>query len=436
MNSSSERIVFTGSGIVCGSGATVAEIWARIESGESSIDKFHWERGRVRRYEWDSSSWPCGIASEVKEDNRTLVPDRKLHKTISRKDMYGIYASEQAIKESGVLNCRETMTDSSRDSFNDRSGLIVGSGGANYHDDYDFLPLIHEVKGELNGFGRELSNQVTPMWLLRNLPNNVLCHVGIQWQLKGTNACITNQCASSPMAVAESASAILNDEADRIVAVGHDSVLEPEHMLYYETLGLLSREIPKPFDASRSGTVFGEGGGAIVLEKQSDAVERGAEVIGEFLGFGSTCEATGTVELNPTGEGLKRAIEEALENAGLVPSDVGMICAHGNGTKASDLTEGLAIESVFGENIPPVTAFKWAYGHLIGAAGIVDLIMTLESLKRGIVPGVSSFSEVDPQLAGLPVGRTHTELEGDVALVICRAFGGLNVVLAVRGAER
>ena len=167
MKNAPGKIVFTGSGIVCGSGSSVAEVWENLAAGKTSIAEFHWERGRVRRYEWGNEGWPCRVASEVKEDNRTLVPDRKLHKTISRKDMYGIYAAEQAIEDSGVLKCRDNMDAASREAFNDRTGLIVGSGGGNYQDNYDFFPLIYEANEEMPGFGRELNNRVTPMWLLR-----------------------------------------------------------------------------------------------------------------------------------------------------------------------------------------------------------------------------------------------------------------------------
>ena len=225
-----EKIVITGSGIVCGSGATVEDVWSTLISGVTSVAPY--ER-------WNGEKWPVKVASEVKENNRTLVPDRKLHKTISRTDMLGIYASEKAIENSGILQHREGLSEEEVVTFNDRTGLIVGSGGGNYTSNYDYLPLMHEAKGELHAFGTELSAQVTPMWLLKNLPNNVLCHVGIRGQFKGTNACITNQCASGIMAVAESASAILNDEADRIIAAGHDAPFEPEMVLYYYKLELI-----------------------------------------------------------------------------------------------------------------------------------------------------------------------------------------------------
>ncbi|MDF1658941.1 MAG: beta-ketoacyl-[acyl-carrier-protein] synthase family protein [Verrucomicrobiales bacterium] len=423
MKNASEKIVFTGSGIVCGAGANVNDIWNVLESGETAVGPYT---------QWDGENWPVKVAAEVKENNRTLVPDRKLHKTISRTDMFGIYAAEQAIENSGILAQRDALPEDKQGGFNDRTGLIVGSGGGCYQSNYDYLPLITEAKGELHDFGKELSNQVTPMWLLKNLPNNVLCHVGIRGQLKGTNACITNQCASGIMAVAESASAIWNGEADRIVAAGHDSPFEPEMVYYYHKLGLMSDEAPKPFDKERSGTVFGEGAASVVLEKEEEAKARGAEILGEFLGFGCCSEATGVLDLSPDGDGVQRAIEQALDDAELSPSDIGMICAHGNGTPASDLTESIGIREVFGEAIPPVTGFKWAYGHLIGASGIADLVMTLEALKREMLPGIGTLAKVDSAMGDFPVSSSSTKPASQNALVICRGFGGMNVVLAVR----
>ncbi len=420
---SREKIAITGSGIVCGAGSSVASVWDALEKGESAIAPIQ---------QWNADNWPVKNAAEVKENNRTLVTDRKLHKTISRTDMFGIYASEQAIENSGFLSFRENLVESDVDRYNDRTGMLVGSGGGNYLDNYDYFPLMTETDCELKAFGEQLSSLVTPMWLLKNLPNNVLCHVGIRNQLKGTNACITNQCVSGLMAVAESAAAIRNGEADRIVAAGHDSPLEPEMVYYYHRLGLMSEDVVRPFDKNRDGTIFGEGAGAVVLEKFSEAEERGSEILGEYLGFGCCSEATGVLDLEASGEGVERAIEEALFDAGLEKGDVGMICCHGNGSKASDLTESLAIKRVFGDDIPPSTSFKWAYGHLIAASGIVDFVMALEALKQRKVPGIGTLEEVDPRIESLPVSRELTSPRSDTALVICRGFGGMNVVTAIR----
>ena len=423
MSGSREKIAITGSGIVCGAGASVSMVWDALEKGESAI-------GPIQQ--WDADKWPVKNAAEVKENNRTLVSDRKLHKTISRTDMFGIYASEKAIENSGLPAFRESLAESEVDRFNDRTGMLVGSGGGNYLDNYDYFPLMTETDCELKAFGEQLSSMVTPMWLLKNLPNNVLCHVGIRNQLKGTNACITNQCVSGLMAVAESAAAIRNGEADRIVAAGHDSPLEPEMVYYYHRLGLMSEDVVRPFDRNRDGTIFGEGSGAVVLEKFSEAEERGSEILGEYLGFGCCSEATGVLDLEASGEGVARAIEEALSDSGLEKEDVGMICAHGNGTVASDLTEALAIRNVFGDSMPPVTSFKWAYGHLIAASGIVDFVMTLEALKQQKIPGVATLEEIDSQISPLSISRETVAPLGKTALVICRGFGGMNVVTAIR----
>ncbi len=423
MSSKEEKLVFTGSGIVNGSGSSVAEIWKQVSQGASS----------VRPYEqWDGETWPVKVASEISLLPRDLVPERKLHKSIAQTDMFGIYASEQAISGSGFLDQREGLEEDALNRFNDRSGLIVGSGAGSYCSNYDYFTLMEEADASLPKFGEELSNMVTPMWLLKNLPNNVLCHVGIRAQLKGTNACITNHCSSGIMAVSESASAIWNGEADRIVAAGHDDPFEPEMVLHFYKLGLMSGKTPRPFDQDRDGTVFGQGAAAVVLEKGSEAEARCANILGEFLGFGCCSEATGILDLDPDGDGVTRAIEQALSDAGLAPSDVGMICAHGNGTTASDRTEAMGIRAVFGDAIPPVTSFKWAYGHMVGASGIADLVLTLEALKQRTVPGIASLAKLDPELTDFPVQKDNSEPIGDVALVICRGFGGMNVVLAVR----
>lgn len=430
MKHAGEKIVFTGSGIVCGAGTSVAEVWERLEKGETAVAPFT---------QFDGTNWPVKVAAEVLQDNRFLVSDRKLHKTIARTDMFGIYATESAIEDSGLPAYREGLGEAETDTFNDRTGLIVGTGGGNYRSNYDFLPLMTAAKaapeGELPYFGRELGNQVTPMWLLKNLPNNVLCHVGIRGQYKGTNACITNQCSSGVLAVAEGASAIWNNEADRIAAAGHDSPFEPEMVFYYHQLGLMSGEAPRPFDAERNGTVFGEGSAAVVLEREADAKARGARVLGEFLGFGCCSEATGILDLEDDGDGVRRAIESALADSGITKEQVGLICAHGNGNEASDRTESMGIRSVFGDDIPPVTAFKWAYGHLIAASGIADLVMILEVLKRGVIPGIATLGEVDPLIAPFPISREAATPRSDIALLICRGFGGMNVVLVVRGAS-
>jgi 3-oxoacyl-[acyl-carrier-protein] synthase-1 len=357
----------------------VDAIWDAVVQGRSAIKEIS---------SWDPSRWPARVAAEVTGvDNRMLVEDRKLHKLITRTDLFGLYAAGAAIQRSGIAAYRESLAAEAVPRFNDRSGVFVGSGGGNYRSNYDFFPLLTASGGDLQGFGRELEATVNPMWLLRNLPNNVLCHIGIRHSFKGTNACITNQCMGGVMAIGEAAAAIRNDEADRAVAVGHDAPIEPETLLNYYNLGLLSGTAVRSFDRQRDGTVFGEGAAAVVLETEAAAAARHAPVLGEFLGSGCVSEATGIVDVRPDGDGVGRAIELALADAKISPDAVGMIVAHGNGTRASDASEAAAIRRVFGASPPPVTAFKWAYGHSIAASGALDLVMALHALRAHVVPG-------------------------------------------------
>ena len=310
--------------------------------------------------------------------------------------------------------------------------MFAGSGGGNYRSNYDFFPALTAAQDDLKKFGGEFSQAVNPMWLLRHLPNNVLCHVGIRHGFKGTNACVTNQCAGGVVALAEAAAAIRAGEADRAVAVGHDTPFEPETCYNFHILGLLANEAPRPFDRNRSGTVFGEGAAAVVFEKAEDARSRQALVLGEFLGSGCVTEGMGVLEVRADGDGLSRAITLALADAGISTNDVGMIATHGNGTPASDASEARAIKRVFGSSVPPATSFKWAYGHLIAASGVIDLVLALTALRQGIVPGIATLKTPDADLLPFPVSAQPQTPRSDVALILCRGFGAMNVALLVR----
>jgi len=422
--SASRNIVITGVGAVCGAGRTVDSIWDAIVNGRSAITAIA---------EWDATKWPARMAAAVTGvDNRTLVEDRKLHKMISRTDMFGLYAAGQAIQQSGVAAHRDALDEAAAAKFNDRSGVFAGSGGGNYRSNYDFFPALTAANGSLPRFGQEFSNSVNPMWLLKNLPNNVLCHVGIRHGFKGTNACVTNQCVGGAMALAEAASAIRAGEADRAAAVGHDTPLEAETVFNYHQIGLMAPDTLRPFDRNRKGTIFGEGAAALLLETAADAQARNATVLGEFLGFGCVSEATGILDVRPDGDGVGRAIQLALKNAGVSADAVGLVVAHGNGTQASDASEAIAICRVFGEKSPPVTGFKWAFGHLIAASGVLDVVLTLNALRQKIVPGIATLQTIDPALAPLAVSASPQKPRSDIALVLCRGFGGMNVALVVR----
>jgi len=420
------RVVITGIGAVCAAGRDPQAILEAVCAGRSSI-------GPIRQ--WDVAHWPMQAAGEISDLNpRDMVEDRKLHKLIRRTDLFGLYAAARAIDASAMVAYRATLASDAAAAYSDRTGVYVGSGGGNYESQYDYFPLLTTANEELPAFGRELSSTVNPMWLLRTLPNNVLGHIGIRHGFKGANACITNHSIGGTLAVIEATEALRTGEADRALAVGHDAPIEPQMVLYYHDVGLLSKDTIRPFDARRDGSLFGEGAAAFALETEDSALSRAAPILGEVLGGASATDAQGLLAIRDDGDALARAMESALTDAGIRASDVGMIAAHGNGTPQSDASEAAAIRRVFGDNAPPATAFKWAFGHLIAGAGIIEAVLALESLRRRIVPGTATFAVADPVCAGVKVSAEPQLPRSDVVMVLCRGFAGTNAALLLRAA--
>ncbi len=417
-------IVVTGSGVLCAAGKQPAEVWEAICAGRNALSPIQ---------QWDTTGWPRRTAGEIQDlDPVALLKDRKIQKLIRRSDVLGLYAADQAVGTSGITAYRDTLDEAATAAYNDRTGVYVGSGGGTYAAQYDYFPLLTATEGDLERFGRELPDTVNPMWLLRTLPNNVLCHVGIRHNLKGPNACITNHSVSGMLAVIEAMEALRNGEADRALAVGHDAPIEPQMVLYFHRLGLLARDSIRSFDVSRDGSLFGEGAGALMLETAASAAARDAPVLGQVLGSGYTSDADGLLNIDPDGVALSDAIQIALDDARLRPADIGMIVGHANGTPQSDVSEAAAILRVFGADAPPVTGFKWAFGHLISASGIVEAALALCALAERTVPGIATLRQVDPAIAGLPVSARHAPARSDVALVLSRGFAGTNAALLMR----
>jgi 3-oxoacyl-[acyl-carrier-protein] synthase I len=421
---SKPRILITGAGAICGSGRTPAEVLAALLAGRTAITALE---------QWDTAGWPVAIAAEVGDYNAgALTGDRKLLKYIRRGDVFGLYAADRAIEQAGLTPWRATLDEAAAVRFADGTGVFVGSGGGTFNNQYDYLPLIAAAHGELETFGRELSATVSPMWLLRSLPNNVLGHIGIRHGLKGPNACITHHSISGLLALAEAAEALRDGECERAVVAAHEAPIEPQTLLYYHQMGLLSPTALRPFDARHDGSAMGEGGAALVLETQAAAEARGAVVLGEMLGSGSGGDALGLLPVDEHGAALARAIRIALASAGIAPAEVGMVVAHGNGTVNSDVSEARALAQVFGSDMPPVTAFKWAFGHLLAAAGLIESVLAVAAMRAGVVPGLAGLGEIDPACAALDVAPMQRQPTSDIVLLVSRGFGGTNAACVLR----
>jgi 3-oxoacyl-[acyl-carrier-protein] synthase-1 len=421
------RIVITGSSAICGAGQDPVSI---IDALLESRSAFAPIAG------WDAQTWAGKLAAEVKDYNGgKLLGDRKLLKLVRRSDVFGIYAGTQAIEQSGLSAWRETLDENQANAYADQTGCYVGSGGGAFEVNYDFFPLMAETGESLPKFGQELSSMVNPMWLLRSLPNNVLCHVSIRNQLKGPNGCITNHTTSGVLAVIESAWALREGDAQRVVAIGHDAPIEPQTLLYLDKVGLISKDLLRPYDERHDGCLLGEGAASLVLETEASAQERGATILGEYLGGGDASEGEGIFAVRQDGDGLSRAIEGALADAGLNAADVGMIVAHANGTQGSDSSEAAALLRVFGSDMPPVTGFKWSIGHLFAASGAIDVALGLEACRRNVVPGIATLDQLASSCQGLNVSKQNRPARSDVVLVLCRGFAGTNAAVLLRAAR-
>lgn len=420
------RLVITGSAAICGAGHTPTEIVDSLLTGKPAM-------GAIES--WDTTDWPCTVASSVQQYNGgKLIGDRKLLKLVRRSDVFGIYAGDQAIAQAGLSEYRQSLEEDKALVYADATGCYVGSGGGAFEVNYDYFPLMAETGDDMRAFGQELSSMVNPMWLLRSLPNNVLCHISIRHQLKGVNGCITNHTTSGMLSLIESAWALREGEADRVVAIAHDAPIEPQTLLYLNRVGLLANEEATPFDRRHSGCLLGEGAGAMVLETETSARERGAVILGEYLGGADCTEGESLFDVREDGDGVRRSILGAVQDAGIALSDIGLIVSHGNGTPGSDRSEAVALKAVFGESMPAVTSVKWSAGHLFGAAGMLDLAVGLECARRQVVPGIGNFEQAAPGCEAINVSSASRAAASPVVLVISRGFGGTNSAVLLRAA--
>ena len=239
------RIVITGNSAICAAGLDPSAIVDTLIAGRSMF---------APRADWDSEKWPNSLVAEVSEYNGgKLLGDRKLLKLVRRSDVFGIYAGTQAIEQAGLPAYTQALEEAAAAEYADQTGCYVGSGGGAFEVSHDFFPLMAESGESLEIFGKELPNTVNPMWLLRSLPNNVLCHVSIRNRLKGPNGCMTNHTTSGILSVIESAWTLREGDAQRVVAIAHDAPIEPQTLLYLDRVGLVSKDLLRPFDTRHDG---------------------------------------------------------------------------------------------------------------------------------------------------------------------------------------
>ncbi len=416
------KVLVTGYGLITAAGESAEETWKSIQTGRTGI-------GPITH--WDTSAWTDLLGGEIKDyDPKRLYPDRKLLKLLSRQDVLGLNAAIQGVEHSQLIPWRDQQPDT--ETINEKVGIFVGSPGNKFYQQYDYLPLLAQGGGNTKIFAEKLQENVHPMWLLKTLPNNVLAYTGIRYGFKGPNQNIANHAVSGVQAILEAYHAIRSGQIDRAVVVAYDYGIAAQEQMYYQGTGLLSKTQVHSFDVKRDGTVMGEGAGALVLEASHAATERGAAIYGEVLGGGTVSEGEGILSQTRSGEGLKTCILNTLRKAGLTEKDVGMIAAHANGTRVSDASEAAAILSCFQSSKVPVTGFKWATGHTLTAAGVIESILMLLALRKGSAPGIPTLNQKDPEFEHLPASALAQPVTSSVGLLISRAFYSLNSALLLK----
>jgi 3-oxoacyl-[acyl-carrier-protein] synthase I len=426
--SASNRVFVTGVGANSACGNHSDALWDAVLAGQTGIAPIQ---------NANLSSWTHQLGGELKTyEPKKMLPDRKLLKAISRQDVLGIHAASQAIEDSDLVAYQHSLA--SVKSFNDKTGVYVGSPGNKYYQQYDFLPLLAKTEGNMQAFGEQFMDEVHPMWLLRILPNNVLAYVAMRYGFKGVNHNVVNHATGGMQALIEAYHAIQSGDAERIVVVAYDVGTDEQALFYYARLGLLSAEHLKPFDSAHNGTILAEGAAALVLESEKSVETRGVSPYVELTGGLARPESSGLFSIQHDGALLQKLILDTLAAQKLNAEDLACVIAHGNGNPKSDISEARAIQQIQGEARLPVTAFKWAMGHTLCASGVMDAVLATYAFRSKIMPGLPHFNQAAVGCENLNISPKSRPLESSTkkhALLLNRGFGSMNTTLVMKACD-
>lgn len=399
----STKVVVTGIGVVSPVGNDINTFWTNICAGKSGI----------RRIEsFDTSDLPAKIAG-IAEDVQPDGLDNKEMRRMSRYSQFAIYAADQAWKHAGLDISKE-------DPY--RCGTSVGSG----------IGGLNEINIDSVRMAEGGARRVSPLMVPKGLANMAAGAVAIRLGLLGPNKCVVTACASGTHSIGDAASLIQQGKADVMVAGGAEATVIPFGIAGFCAMKALStrndepEKASRPFDLDRNGFVMGEGAGIMVLESEEHAKARGAEILGVVAGMGDTCDAFHITAPRPDGSGVAAAMNEALREARLNPGDIGYFNAHGTSTKLNDAGECKALHAVFGDTTPPTSSTKSMIGHLLGAAGGVEALICLLSIRDGILPPSINYDTPDPDCQLNIIANEAREAKVSAAMSNSLGFGGHN----------
>lgn len=409
------RVVVTGLGLVIPNGIGVETAWRNICEGKSGI-------GLITRF--DTNGFETKIAAEVKDFHPEQYIEKKEIKKMDLFIQYAIAATKEALEDAQLKITPENC---------ERIGVIVGTGLGG-------LPNIEKYHQILIERG---PSRVSPFFIPMVIANLASGHIAIQFGAKGPNTCVVTACATGAHCIGDAFRAIRYGDADAVIAGGTEANITPLCVSGFNAMKALStrndepQKACRPFEKNRDGFVIGEGAGILILEELEFALRRKAKIYAELVGFGYTGDAYHITAPPPDGEGAARCMKMAIKDAGLKPEEIDYINAHGTSTPLNDVTETIAIKTVFGEHAKkiPISATKSMTGHLLGAAGSTEAIFTILSIRDGILPPTINYEEPDPECDLDYVPNQARKQSIRVGMSNAFGFGGTNATLIFKKFE-
>ncbi len=406
------RVVITGVGLVSALGLGTKETWDGLLAGRSGI-------GPVTHF--DASDFSVRIAGEVKDFDPLRFVAKKEVKKMDAFMQYALAASDFAMEDAGLVIKEDNAV---------RVGVFIASGIGG------FSTIEREHSALLKGGPRRIS----PFFIPAIIINLAAGHVSIRFGAKGPNSATATACSASTHAIGDAMKIIQRGDADAMIAGGSEAAITPMGIGGFAAMKALSvrndepERASRPFDRDRDGFVVGEGAGILVLEELEGAEARGADIYAELVGYGMSSDAYHMTTPSETGDGARRVMENAIADAGIPPTEVGYVNAHGTSTAYNDRTETLAIRAVFGDHADQlaVSSTKSMTGHLLGGAGGLEAGITALALKEQIVPPTMNYDNTDPDCTLDYVPNEARTLSFEYALSNSFGFGGTNGALLLK----
>ena len=430
----SERVVITGMGIICPLGHDVETAWLGLMSGKSGADK---------TTIFDASTFPTTFSAEVKGyDLNKYTKKPQLHSDGHRGSKFAVGAAAQACRQAGI----DIETDDPKDGIDRRRlGIYLGAGEGSADTDAFFNAVVQAWDPAANSmdwlkWAKVSFEKLKPKYELEQETNMPAAHVAMLTGARGpVRSCLT-ACAASTQAVGEAMMMIRAGYADIVIAGGAHSMIHPLGIMGFNRLTALStrndspQTASRPFSASRDGFVIGEGAGMLILESLSSAKKRGVKILAEIAGFGSSSDAFRITDMHEEGRGAVLAMEAALADAGITYKDVDYVNTHGTSTSENDSIETKAAKAVFKERAKnvPLSSIKSLMGHLIGAAGAAEIIMSVMAIRENTIPPTANLNDPDPALDLDYVPNVPRKTALNTVMKESFGFGGQNNVVIIR----